>query len=220
MYTPQEEDLADIVVAARSGDREAWSDLAEILAPYAGKLANRICRTIGGDPDDLFQAAQLGLHAAIDTWRPSRGPFRAWAWTKMRSTVLDEALRQAGNRVPELLLDEEIEIDGEPAGATLGDLLEDSGTSAPDEICINGQCAADVRIAVAEAAGELRLPGVHGEREAAAYTAIAGGRLLAEDPMGLTELAGLLGLTPQRVGQMEEELLERVGERLEPEEES
>lgn len=188
MYTLTAEQELDLVAAAREGDRDAWATLIEKCQGYARKLAADAAGQ-PADVDDLTQVALVnGLGDAIDTWDPERSPFRKWVWTKMQGAVMDEVRRRGRAPVAE---DDSVLAD------------EPSTDPQPDELCLAGLCDLAVRDAVAEAAED--------ERE----VAIAGARLLAEEPMGLTELGALLGLTPQRVGQIEAELVDRVRDALE-----
>lgn len=215
MYTLTHDEAVELVEAARQGDRDAWADLAEACDGYARKLA---AGRAGGDDvlfEDLYQVAVGdGLWAAIESWDPRRGKsFGSWAWQKMNSAVWGEArsgLAHDGRGV-ELALDGVVEVGGEEGEVPLAETLPDDAAGA-DEICIAGECQWAVRNALAQAAEQTELPGVHGEREVEAQVAIAGSRLLSEEPMGLSELGNLLGLTPQRVGQIEVELVDRVRE--------
>lgn len=211
VYTLAHDEAVALVTAAREGDRDAWADLADACSGFARKLA---ADRAGNDDalfEDLYQVAVGdGLWSAIETWDPRRGKsFGAWAWQKMNAAVWGEV---RGERPVELALDGMVEVEGEPQ--RLDEVLPDE-QPLPDEICTSGECLLALRAALAQAAEDSDLPGVHGEREVAAQVAVAGGRLLAEEPMGLSELGLLLGLSPQRVGQIEVELVDRVREIVE-----
>ena len=163
----------------------------------------------GLDFDDLRQAATLGLMRAAEKFDPGRGAaFSTLAWWWMRSAIQQEVM---GNRTTIRVPAHRPVGDGPRAvslgtvvgDTTLGSLLVDRDSESP----VDGAERSLLRERVRDALGTLR------PRDAEVVE-MRFGINGARRPHSLAEIARRLGVTGERVRQIEGRALERLRFRL------
>lgn len=215
----------------KAGDRQALDRLVARNKPFVyaiARRAHRRCRFL--ELEDLVAVGQLGLVHAVDKYDPNLGTkfltFAAW-W--VRATIEREwADHDRTVRVPVHLLDVQRKVylgtyqgsakkreralaahgqftrsfDAPVGGedsATLGDLLGSEGPSAEDALGVS-EVEAAVRAAIA------RMPLTERDR------LVVEQRMLGDKT--LKEVGDALGVSRERVRQMEEKLRERLRKEL------
>ncbi len=68
-----------LLEAAQQGDLGAQEELVRRYEPLVQRVVWKLRLPRGCDREDLAQEARVGLLSAIRAWRPSRGPFPAFA---------------------------------------------------------------------------------------------------------------------------------------------
>jgi RNA polymerase sigma-70 factor (ECF subfamily) len=115
---PEEAEWAGLMRAGLGGDRAAYRQLLEALAPRLRALARRGLARAGlgiADIEDVVQETLLAIHVKRHTWKSDQ-PFRPWLNAIARHKLID-AMRRRGRRG-------EVPIDG------LEDFLPDTAQAA------------------------------------------------------------------------------------------
>lgn len=95
-----EEEWADLMRAANSGDTLAYRRFLQSVSPYLRASSRKNCSRVGlayGDAEDIVQEVLLALHLKRHTWDSSR-PIGPWIAAITRNKVID-ALRRRGQRI-------------------------------------------------------------------------------------------------------------------------
>lgn len=120
---------AALMARAQGGDRGAYRDLPECVAPVIAAY----CRRVFPEPaqvEDCVQEALLVLHRVRNTHDPAR-PFRPWLFTLVRHSAIDMLRRQRR------LQEHEISDDGATAETAAPSSLPDvPGASVIDELAV------------------------------------------------------------------------------------
>lgn len=112
------EDLqADIEGICRHNN-DAFAQIAQQLRPWGHTMTQSWRGLTGVDPEDLAQAAWLGLVEAADTYRAERGDFLIWARGVMRRRILDAV--KAISREKHQMLNRAIVRDPDPMSRARG----------------------------------------------------------------------------------------------------
>src|SRR5262245_56397594 len=77
-----------LLAAAQRGDRRATDALLRRYDAPVRAIVRGLRLPRGADPDDILQAARLGLLGAVVTWRPGRAAFADYALTCARRRAL------------------------------------------------------------------------------------------------------------------------------------
>ena len=81
--------LHRLAVAALDGDRVAYRQLLEVLAPYLKRyFARRLAPSLAGSVDDLVQETLFAIHKKRMTYDPKR-PFTAWMHAVAQHKLID-----------------------------------------------------------------------------------------------------------------------------------
>ena len=89
---------ADLVVACRGGDREAWNALVERFARYVSAIATQAFRLGPQDAEDVFQTVFMRVFERLESLR-SDDAIRPWVGQLTRNCCLD-VLRASSRLVP------------------------------------------------------------------------------------------------------------------------
>ncbi|HVY20408.1 MAG TPA: sigma-70 family RNA polymerase sigma factor [Bauldia sp.] len=211
--------------ALRGAQSAAALDLSNFI-PLCKKMAWRYQHTIGSY-DDAVQIAAIGLLKGRNAWEPTRGPFAIVAGLYINSelrTAADAAQRDRGTPVQDRIIgkhqvrrgarlpEERIEIVSANAPVVadgsieLVDLVADTQTPTPEAHVIeageNAETLARSRTALACLnPRERRIVEAH---------------ILADEPLTLREIGTELGVSTERVRQIETFALMRMRSALNP----
>lgn len=75
----------------KSAERELYEGLVSLAESAAGTGAGRAARHRGVGWDDLKQEAMLAMWKALESWEPSRGAFRTYAFDRSRYAMMNAA---------------------------------------------------------------------------------------------------------------------------------
>jgi len=229
--------------AWQRGDASAWERFVESSLPFVVRIAHEY-RRWGIPMDDLVQQGNVGLLEAARRWDPDRRVrLVTYAAYWIRASIRDYVVRnyrivrlgttrterravRAWRRTTIETAEELVEHSGMPlsrarrleALRSRGDLsldrLSPDGASpldrlpvdapSPDDEVARSLDAGGVRAAVADAL----------ESMSARDRRIAEARLLADDPLTLEVLGNEMGITKERVRQLEARIRERLQRRL------
>ena len=179
---------AKLIKEAQAGDKAALEALWEQTKAFAFTVSRRYSQTAYADAEDLQQCAYLGFHAAV---MQHTGKYRflslvQWCTQRECQKLLD--LYGSRRQLQADSLDV-VMPDGEH---TLEDLIVDETRSKTEEVDL----ACDLRAALAE------LP----ERERNLIET----RWLGEDVLPLEAVGGIMGVSMERVRQLEERAFDRL----------
>ncbi len=96
----REEEWAEWMRRALSGDRQAYHRFLEAVTPYLRAMARRRAQQFGAPVDeaeDIVQEVLLAVHLKRGTWDPAR-PIGPWLSTIVRNKLID-SLRRRGRHV-------------------------------------------------------------------------------------------------------------------------
>jgi RNA polymerase sigma factor (sigma-70 family) len=96
----REEELATWMLAAISGDVDAYRRFLQSVTPHLRAIARRRCERVGAsasDAEDLVQEVLLAIHLKRGTWNASR-PIRPWISAIVRNKLID-SLRRRGHGI-------------------------------------------------------------------------------------------------------------------------
>ncbi len=97
----QDHDLSLLMIAARSGDEEAYRRLLGALAARLRVVVRAGLRQAGcdaNDEEDIVQETLLAIHLKKHTWNEDQ-PLQPWVNAIARHKLID-TLRRRGNRTP------------------------------------------------------------------------------------------------------------------------
>lgn len=78
------------LLAARSGDPEAWRSVLKQHGPRVWTLCRRLCH----EPEDAYQEVWERVHRSLDRFDPARGSFEAWLTTIAHRHLIDRHRRR------------------------------------------------------------------------------------------------------------------------------
>jgi RNA polymerase sigma-70 factor (ECF subfamily) len=126
-------DPMELLLAARSGDRQALGRLLELYRNYLRLLARlQVGRRLQGkaDPSDLVQEAFLAAHRTFAQFRGStEGELVDWLRRILTSKLVDLARRYLGTRRRDVRLERQYADDLNSSSAALGMALAAAGSS-------------------------------------------------------------------------------------------
>jgi RNA polymerase sigma-70 factor, ECF subfamily len=123
-------DWSQLMVRAQDGDRVAYRQLLDSIAPYLRSLAARYLKRTS-DVEDAVQDVLLTLHMVRHTYDPGR-PFGPWLLAIANRRIIDRLRREMRQSMREVTLSDEHETFAAPATnieetigneAVLGDAL-------------------------------------------------------------------------------------------------
>jgi RNA polymerase sigma factor (sigma-70 family) len=91
----------ELLRLARRGDRNALSDLAESVLPWAVRCANKYSRFAGLPDDEVHAAAGLAVTKAIQTWDPRRGTLTTYVHARVKWEAYHAGNREIRRRARE-----------------------------------------------------------------------------------------------------------------------
>lgn len=204
----------DLIARLRSGDKKARDKLVEMCTPLVKRTAYRY--DYGGlsgiTREDLEQAGYMGVLKAIENYNPtheSGADFIAYASKPVKSYILDELLKSRTIRIPEGVVREYIKLRKE-GGEIPDDILlalevtgssiqlEDSMATIDDFYDYDGEDRTQMVKMVLE-----QLP----VRDRLVVSMRFG---LDRPPRTLEEVGDILGVSYERVRQIEKDVLERL----------
>lgn len=94
----------ELLELARRGDRNALSDLAESVLPWAVRCANKYSRFAELPDDEVHAAAGLAVTKAIQTWNPRRGKLTTYVHTRVKWEAYHAGNREIRRRARETFL--------------------------------------------------------------------------------------------------------------------
>lgn len=80
----EERSVAELVVGAKAGDRQAMEDLLAAVAPQVERFGRRLCGAASPDVDDALQDALLAIATHLPSFE-GRSSFSSWVFTLVRS---------------------------------------------------------------------------------------------------------------------------------------
>ena len=100
-------DFRALMIAANSGDREAYGRLLQRLTAVIRRVVSNDRYLIGSDAvEDVVQDVLLSVHAVRATYDPDR-PFMPWLLAIVRRRTIDAGRRRLRRGMRELALDED-----------------------------------------------------------------------------------------------------------------
>lgn len=175
-----------LLVRASQGDQQA---IETLLIRYKNLVRRKASAMFmaGADAEDVIQEGMIGLFKAIRDFKPEfKVPFAAFASYCIMAQITD-AVRQASRKKHQplnasLSLQELIQIDGDNASERI-DLLTESNRSNPEEVLLDQENLADLRLFIQSELSDL-------ERQAV---------LLFMQNLSYQQIADCLGSSPKKV---------------------
>ena len=99
-YSTREEEWADWMRAAMSGDAQAYHRFLSAVTPYLRAMAKRRCDQFGApasEAEDVVQEVLIAVHLKRGSWDAAR-PIGPWLSTIVRNKLID-SLRRRGRHV-------------------------------------------------------------------------------------------------------------------------
>ena len=211
----------DLVARARAGDRRARDRVLtahfRLARRWAREYAPRTRETVSA----LFQEGVIALSQALDRYDPAKGVrFGAYAQMSVKGAIG----RHASKNASIVGADGDVAREAFFAGRVLRDVDLDAPVSASDEDG-DGETLGDLLRAEGPSPEEQAVAALHQERLVALMLrhvaalsererTIIGARFLEENPAALKDVAALLGVSSQRVSQIEHEALDKLRKRV------
>lgn len=181
-----------LIEAAQEGDTLALEGLWKQTKAFAFAVSRRFYPTSYADAEDLQQCAYLGFHAAVmqHTGRYRFLSLVQWCTQRECQKLLDlyGSRRQIKADSLDILLP-----DGEHSPV---DLIEDDTLPEHDAQIITSEIVRDIRAAVAELPDRERM--------------LIETRWLGTDPLSLEQTSDILGISRERVRQLEQRAFDRL----------
>jgi RNA polymerase sigma-70 factor (ECF subfamily) len=100
--TREDQQFAELMKAAQTGDVRAYVRLLEEVAPKIRRIVRGRWKFLGGDDtEDIVQDVLLSLHAVRSTYDPQR-PFMPWLRAITRNRLADAMRRYARREAQEV----------------------------------------------------------------------------------------------------------------------